>query len=238
MTENASSDRTHSERIKDIPASWPRDKKIAWLLEYAWKWRARYAPIPSYTYISSEDLYSAIAIAVTQAVDGFDAARNTKLATYAVRLAKYAAFEAYRAYSHTTRSMREKGQNVQLLSMEMPLASGETLGSVISSTHSHPDSDTFANVAQRLEIVQLNAYIERLSERERFVVRGIISEMSFKDIAALMGVCESSAYQIMNRSVSKLRGMAGLDALRDSRFGSSPQIQSQACISRTKSTNT
>ena len=203
------------DRLRDVPAHWARGKKIEWLLDYAWKWRNSFARQPAYSDICPDDLYSVMAIAVTQAVDDYDVARNTKLTTYAIRRAKYAALEAYRLYSHSTRSMRESGQFVQWLSMDTALSSGSTLGTLIAETRPHPSSDTFSDVLGILELDLMRAYISRLNEREQSVVHGILSEISFKDLAKTLHVSESSVYQIMNKSISKLRGMASLDAIKE-----------------------
>ena len=203
------------ESAPDVPTRWSREKKIAWLLAYAWKCRNRFAPPPSYSDISSDDLYGVIAIAVTQAVDEYNPSRNTKLTTYAIRRARYAALEAYRLYSHSTRSMRDKGKFVQWLSMNTPYGTGSTLGAMLDDTCPDPDADTFSAVAHHLDVAQLHQYISRLNEREQFVVRGILADISFIEIAKTLQLSESSIYQLMSKSVNKLKGMASMDLLKE-----------------------
>ena len=193
--------------IHNIPDEWDRQRKIDQLLTIAEMLSKTWFVNKSKAMLDPEDIFQIASAAIVTAVDEYDPSFGVKLTTFAMSRARFAVRDGIREMTHTPRSMERKGMEVSVVSLCQSINGELTLEDVSSTTGLFgPEVTIEDEIFESLDRATLYEYIDRLPERERYVVMMTIEGIGRADIAQKLNVCPSRAYQIMQSAIGRMKG--------------------------------
>lgn len=160
--------------------------------------------VPSH--VDRRDLVSSGMVGLLTAVDGYDPEFSNVFAAYAAPRILGAIIDSLRKSDFVPRSARERGDDVQFLSLEQPMLDNGTgqerppMGETIADARAEDPATTV------VEHETVRAAIHKLSERERQIVAlHYFGDVSFASLANLVGVTPTRLRAIHAQAMARLQ---------------------------------
>jgi RNA polymerase sigma factor FliA len=173
----------------------PLVKRLAWRV---------HRRVPSH--VDRRDLVSSGMVGLLAAVDGYDPEYSDVFAAYAAPRIFGAIIDSLRKNDLVPRSARERGDEIQVLSLEEPLPQNGTGQAPPSMGETIPDAGAEDPATSVVERETLRAALCELSERERQIVAlHYFGDMSFASLANLVGVTPTRLRTIHAQAMARLQ---------------------------------
>lgn len=195
-------------KIPEIQPHWSRDRKIQTLMPIALQISKKRDLHPGLTSLTSEDLYQIASIAIVRAVDEYDPTRSPNIIAYVRDRINWAVLESIRENNHASRSMLSKGQTISWTQFSQPTKeSDKNIGDVISETMVGDSSiDLNDMVYKKMICDKIKECINKLPPKHRDLLTYYLENgCTQREAAEHAGVSESSAFQIIKKSLVHIR---------------------------------
>jgi RNA polymerase sigma factor FliA len=177
--------------------------------------------VPSH--VDRRDLVSSGMVGLLAAIDRYDPEFPNAFAAYAAPRIFGAIIDSLRKSDLVPRSLRERGEEIQFLSLEEPILHNGTGQEPPSVGETIPDVRAEDPATSVVEQENVRAALRELSERERQIIAlHYFSDMPFTSLADLVGVTPTRLRTIHTQAMIRLQQLLGepleaddKDALRE-----------------------